>query len=129
MTETWGDLVWAALSDLKIRLLAILPAVLAMLTLIAVGFALAWIARAVLMRVARALRLDSRSETWGLAAALRRGGVRRPVSHVLGLVVFWSIFALFATLAVDALAGAGAGHFTGLMVGWVSSALGAALIL
>jgi Mechanosensitive ion channel, conserved TM helix len=129
MTETWGDLVWAALNDLLFRLIAILPAVLAMLTLIAVGSVLAWGARALLLRLARAVRLDTRSETWGLAAALRRGGVRRPVSQVLGLLVFWGIFALFATLAIDTLAGAGTGRITERVFGWVSTALGAGLIL
>jgi len=129
MTETWGDLVWAALSDLQFRLLAILPAILAMLTLIAVGFGLAWGARALLLRLTRALRLEGRAETWGLAAAFRRGGVRRPVSQVLGLLVFWGIFALFATLAIDTLAGAGTGRVTERVFGWVSIALGAVLIL
>jgi hypothetical protein len=129
MTETWGDLVWAALSDLQVRLVAILPAILAMLTLIAVGFALAWAARALLLRLTRALRLDARAETWGLGAALRRGGLSRPPSQVLALLAFWAIFALFATLAIDALAGAGRGRVTELVFGWVSVALGAGLIL
>src|SRR5262249_55385320 len=129
MTETWGDLVWAALFDLKLRVIAILPAVLAMLTLLAVGLALAWVARAVLLRMARAFRLDARAERWGLAAALRRGGVARSVSQVLALLAWWGIFGLFATLALDALAGAGTGRFTGLVFGWVSTALGAAVIL
>jgi hypothetical protein len=129
MTETWSDLVWAALSDLRFRLISILPAVLAMLTLIAVGFGLAWFARALLLRLARALKLDARAETWGLAAVLRRGGIHRSPSEVLGVLVFWGIFALFATLAIDALAGAGTGRVTGLVFGWASSALGAALIL
>lgn len=129
MTETWGDLVWAALGNLQLRLIAILPAVLAMLTFVAAGIGLAWGARALLLRLARAARLDTRAETWGLAAALRRGGVRRPLSQALGLLVFWGIFALFATLAIDAVAGAGTGRITELVFGWVSLALGATLIL
>lgn len=129
MTETWGDLVWAALGDLQVRVIAVLPAVLAMLTLLAVGLALAWAARTTLVRFARAFRLDARAEIWGVGAALRRAGIRRPPSHVVAGVIFWGIFALFATLAIDALAGTGRGRITELVFGWVSSALGAGFIL
>jgi hypothetical protein len=37
MTDMWTDLVWAALLDLKMRLIIVAPAVLAMLTLAVVG--------------------------------------------------------------------------------------------
>jgi len=43
MTDMWGDLVWAALADLKTRLMLVLPGILAMLTLAAVGLAGAWV--------------------------------------------------------------------------------------
>src|SRR4026207_1438727 len=39
MTDMWGDLVWAALADLKTRLMLVLPGILAMLTPTAAGFA------------------------------------------------------------------------------------------
>ena len=39
MADSWGDLVWAALSNLGDRLSVVLPGILAMLTLIALGLA------------------------------------------------------------------------------------------
>jgi len=41
MTDMWGDLVWAALRNLGERLSLVLPGILAMLTLTAIGLALA----------------------------------------------------------------------------------------
>ena len=55
MTDMWGDLVWAALRNLGDRLSLVLPGILAMLTLTAIGLALAWIIARVVRRVAQAL--------------------------------------------------------------------------
>src|SRR6266404_3924233 len=129
MTDMWGDLVWAALADLKMRLLLVLPGVLAMLTLAVVGLTGAWIAARVTRRVAQAVAFDRRAESWGIVSQLGRAGVRRPPSQVLGLVVFWSILVLFLSMAIDALAIPGTGRLTEFVFSWVPRVMGAALIL
>jgi hypothetical protein len=129
MTQTWGDMVWRALEGLGQRLLEVLPGVLAMITLVIVGVVLAWVVSRLLVRLAEATAFDRRGETWGLAAALGRAGVGRPPSQVLGSVVFWGIFLVFATLAIDALAIPGSGRLTDFMFRWVPVILGAGLIL
>ncbi|MCI0546542.1 MAG: hypothetical protein L0027_04595 [Candidatus Rokubacteria bacterium] len=128
-TDSWMDLIWLALFDIQVRLLAVLPGVLAMITLAAGGLAVAWLAARLLSRLAHAIALDSRAETWGLSAALRRGGIQRPPSEVLRLTVFWGLFLLFATLAVDALAVPGAGRIASFLFAWIPALLGAMLIL
>jgi hypothetical protein len=47
---------------------------------------------------------------------------------LLSLMVFWAIFVLFLTLAVDALAIPGAGRVTDFVFAWVPRAVGAAVI-
>jgi hypothetical protein len=128
MAEMWSDLVWTALRDLNTRLAAVLPSVLAMLTLAAGGLVAAWVAALLLRRLARAAGLDQRAERWGLVAPLARAGLRRAPSQLLSLIVFWAIFILFLTLAVDALAIPGTGRFTDFVFAWVPRAIGAALI-
>ena len=129
MTDLWGDLVWAALQNLGDRLRAVVPGVLAMLTLAALGLAVAWAVARIVRRVGQALTLDRRAETWGLVAALGRAGIRRPPSAALASVVFWSIFILFLTVAIDALAIPGTGRVTDFVFSWVPRLIGAALIL
>jgi len=128
MAETWSDLVWAGLRDLNYRLVAVLPSVLAMLTLAAVGLVAAWVAALLLRRVARAVAFDQRAETWGLVSAMGRAGLRRSPSQLLAVMVFWAIFVLFLTLAVDALAIPGAGRVTDFVFAWVPRAISAAVI-
>ena len=119
MTDMWGDLVWAALADLKTRLMLVLPGILAMLTLAAVGLARAWVSARVARRLAQAVAFDRRAEAWGIVAALNRAGVRKPPSQVLGLVVFWSVLVLFLPVAIDALAIPGTGRLTEFVFSWV----------
>jgi hypothetical protein len=129
MTDTWRELVWAALRNLGDRLAMVLPGVLAMLTVALVGLAVAWVVSRLVRRIAQAMTFDRRAESWGLAPALSRAGVRRSPSQVVAAIVFWSIFVLFLTVAIDALAIPGTGRVTDFVFAWVPRALGAALIL
>lgn len=129
MTDMWGDLVWGALADLKTRLAAALPSVLALLTLVIGGLMLAWLSGKLLARLAHATDFDSRAERWGLAGALRRAGVMRPPSAALERSVFWAIFALFAVLGVDALRIPGTWRITDLLFLWIPSLVGAVLLI
>lgn len=129
MTDMWGDLVWAALSNLGDRLALVLPGVLAMLTLAALGLAAAWVVARIVRRVAQALTLDHRAEAWGLVAALARAGIRRPPSQAVAAIVFWSIFVLFLTGAIDALAIPGTGRVTDFVFSWVPRLISGAVIL
>ncbi len=129
MDGGWSRRVWQALSEQGDRLASILPAILAMIALIAIGTVLGWLARLVVSRTARAIGLDRGMERWGLAGALRRGGVLRPGSEVLGLICFWVIFIVFAGLAIDAVGTPAGGSATGVILGFVPTLFAAILIL
>jgi hypothetical protein len=129
MTDVWSDLVVAALRDLGTRLVLVLPGILAMLTLAIVGLLGAWIVARLLRRLVRAVSFDRRAETWGLVAALRRAGVHRAPSNVLTVTVFWGLFVVFLSLALDALAIPGTGRVTDFVFSWAPRLVGAALIL
>lgn len=129
MTEFWRDLVVTALRDLGMSLAAVLPRVLALLTLLAIGLALGWVVGAAVARLARALRLDERGRAWELTAALARAGIARSPSQVLRLVAFWGIVVSFATMGIDAMALPGLPGATGVVMGLFTRALTALVIV
>src|SRR5439155_8595021 len=126
MGTRWGQDIGSALTEVRDRLAAILPALLVMLALLTVGLVVAAIARALVSRTARAIGFDRAMERWGLAAGLRRGGVLRSPSEVLGVVCFWAIFIVFASLGIDALGTQGA---TGFLLSFMPPLFAALLIL
>jgi len=129
MADFWRDLVLTAMRNMTATLGAVLPSILAMLTLVALGALLGWIAGTLVTRLAHALDLDQRSRTWGLTSALARAGIYRPPSQVLRLIAFWGIFVIFATMGIDALAIPGAPGATGMLMRLLPRLLSALLIL
>ena len=121
MSDRWPGEVWAGLLEVRERLLAVIPGLLVMLTLVGLGLVTAWVARLAVSRLGRVLGVDRAFERWGVGPSLRRSGIVRPTSDVLGLVCFWAIFILFASAAVDALARPGRPVATALLllVGWL----------
>lgn len=98
-----GNAVWSALVDVGDRLGAVIPGLLVMVTLVAIGLVVGWLAGAVVSRLARAVGLDRHMERWGVVPSLRRSGIFRAPSEILGSVTFWALFVLFASLGIDSL--------------------------
>src|SRR5215470_11680449 len=129
MTDLWSELVLTAIENMRATLAIVMLSILAMLALVIIGGLLGWILGTLVMRVARALKLDDRSRAWGLTSALARASIYRPTSQVLKLVVFWGIFMLFATMGIDALAIPGAPFSTDVLMRFLPRLLSALLIL
>ena len=129
MSDRWPGEVWSGLLEVRERLLAVIPGLLVMLTLIALGLFAAWVARWAVTRLGRMFGIDRAFERWGLGPSVRRSGILRPASDVLGLVCFWAIFIVFASSAVDALARPGRPLATALLLSFLPPLFTAALIL
>src|SRR6059036_1081719 len=129
MPDRWGDGVWTALLETRERLAAILPGLFVLVVLLGLGVLLGWIAKFVLERGARAFGFDRAMERWGVAASLRRSGVQRAPSGVLGLLAFWAIFLFFASAGVDAIAVPGGHSATALLLAFLPPLFAALLIL
>src|SRR5438093_1327189 len=129
MPDRWGDGVWTALLETRERLAAILPGLFVLVVLLGLGVLLGVITKVVLERGARAFGFDRVMERWGVAASLRRSGVQRAPSGVLGLLAFWAIFLFFASAGVDAVALPGAHSATALLLAFLPPLFAALLIL
>jgi|SRR5215813_4718702 len=129
MRDRWSDGIWSALLETRERLAAILPGLFVLIVLLGLGVLLGWIAKYVLERGARACGFDRMMERWGMTASLRRSGVRRLPSGVLGLVAFWAIFLLFASSGVDAVAVPGGYSATAVLLAFLPPLFAALIIL
>ena len=70
--DFWRDLVVTAIRNMTATLGAVMPSILAMLTLVALGALLGWLAAVLITRLAHATDFDQRARTWGLTSALAR---------------------------------------------------------
>jgi len=129
MTNFWRDVVMTSIRDMGQKGAAVLPGLVAMVTLLGLGALLGWTARMTLMRLARAVDFDRRSQTWGLTLALGRAGIGRPPSQILGLLAFWGVFVIVATMGIEATGVPGTAGATGTLIQFIPRLVTAVLIL
>jgi hypothetical protein len=129
MDERLGRGLWSALIIVGDRLAALIPAVVVLVALLVLGLLIGWVARVLVTRLARAVGVDRHLERWGISASLRKSGILRPPSDVLGLVTLWGIFVVFASVGVDSLALPGAPGATAFLLSFLPPLFAAVLIL
>lgn len=115
MNESWVTVLVEVVRGGADRLAAVLPGVLAACALLVAGLTLAWLSRAILVRLLAAL--DRPLRDWGVDQALLRAGFSRSPREVLARLVSWLIALVFALLALDALVAPGGAAVTLLVVG------------
>jgi hypothetical protein len=76
---------------------------LALLTFLALGLAVRWLIKVLLLRLLRAFRFDAMCERFGLGSSLAKTGTQQSPSHLIGRLSFWLVFLLFAFMGIDAL--------------------------
>lgn len=85
------------------KLLHLFPRLLAALVVIAAGWLLAAILRALLRRGLRLARFDERCEHSGLALLMRRAEIRWTPAEAIGKVAFWVVLLSAAIFSMSAL--------------------------
>lgn len=103
MKDLWKNAFVKPMEDFFQQLIAFLPHLLAMILIIIIGFAAAWVAKCIVLRLLRVLRFDQFSSRVGLSQALGKGGLREAPSKVLGRIAFWTIVLTFLILGLGTL--------------------------
>jgi hypothetical protein len=103
MRDEWVDILVKSFREVANRLAAFAPRLLAVLTLVLLGWLVAAFARRLAVRILRAADVDGRCAQWGLTATLRHTGVRRTPSELVGQLAFWLIVLVALLMAIEAL--------------------------
>mgnify|MGYP000165084678 CR=1 FL=1 len=103
MSQIWKEAIVASFDRFLGKVLSFLPNLLAMATIVIVGFLTAWIVKLLLVRFLRVLQFDRVSEQWGLSRALSKGGVRSSPGDLLARFFYWLIVLITLILGINAL--------------------------
>ncbi|HJR75811.1 MAG TPA: hypothetical protein VJ805_02525 [Nitrospiraceae bacterium] len=129
MSDLWRDTMIAGFRDTVMQILLVLPRLLALVTFLLIGLAMAWLVRMLTVRVLTAFRFDRLCERFGLNKPLAQAGIKQPVSIVLSRVLFWMVFLLFAFMGVDAVNLPATANLVSQIVGFLPHVLAASLVL
>ena len=103
MSTLWQEAMIEAFRETTLRIAHLLPKLLALLTFLALGLAVGWLIKVLLLRLLRAFHFDAMCERFGLGSSLAKTGTQQSPSHLIGRLSFWLVFLLFAFMGIDAL--------------------------
>src|SRR4030042_1312911 len=103
MGEVWKVAVTDSLNKFLGKVITFLPNLLAMITILIIGFLIAWMFKKILYRFLRAIQFDRVSERWGLTHILSKGGVAYSPANLLSRFFYWVIVLITLILGVNAL--------------------------
>jgi hypothetical protein len=129
MQPQWSDIVLDAGRDVGHRLLFVTPRLLAALTVILIGWAVAAVIRRLTTRVLRAADLDVRYARWGLTGILGRGSRRPSPTDLVGRAVYWAILLVALLMVVDILDMRGTAGAVGVLLAFLPHLVVAVVVL
>ncbi|HEX6798831.1 MAG TPA: mechanosensitive ion channel domain-containing protein [Ktedonobacterales bacterium] len=121
--------VGQALLSLFNEFLLFLPRILNFAIILIVGYIIARLVRAALVRLLRFAHFDQIADRAGVTRALELAGTRLDAAAVLADVAFWWIFLVFIEMAVNALGLVDISAFINAVLGYIPNVFVAILIL
>jgi hypothetical protein len=129
MSILWQETMLEAYRETTLRIVHLLPKLLALLTFLALGLAVGWLIKLFFLRVLRAIRFDMLCERFGLGSSLARTGTNQSPSYLIGRLFFWLVFLLFAFMGIDALDLTATANMMSVIIGFFPQMLAAVLLL
>ncbi|MBN2453119.1 MAG: hypothetical protein JXB40_02505 [Candidatus Omnitrophica bacterium] len=101
--ESLNVVVMDPIKAMAIKIWSYIPAIVGAIVILVVGWLLAKLIEAIVVRVLKAVRLDMASEKAGIANVLAQGDVRLSLSELIGGIVYWLIILVAIATTLDAL--------------------------
>jgi hypothetical protein len=128
MSTLWQEAMLEAFRETTFRVAHFMPKLLALLTFVALGFAVGWVVKFLILRLLLAFRFDALCDRLGGASFATAGRKQRP-SILVGRLSFWLVFLLFAFMGVDALDLPATANMMSVIIGFLPDMLAAVLLL
>ncbi|TVP89081.1 MAG: mechanosensitive ion channel family protein [Pseudomonadaceae bacterium] len=127
--ETWSQSFLTALTGLWSKMAGFIPDLVAALVIVLLGFVVAKIVDTLLSKGLAKLGLDRLMQGAGVPKLLSRIGIRKPVSTIIGKVIYWFIVLTFIVSAAETLGLARVSSTLDAFALYLPKVFGAALIL
>ncbi len=100
MNNFIDKVIVAPLREVVQKLLAFLPYLLTGIVVFAIGLGLAWLVKALVVKIFRLLKLDAACARSGLTDALKKMAVRDTPAKLIGRTFYWLVTFIFFILAL-----------------------------
>jgi hypothetical protein len=129
MGEVWRVAISDSFNKFVGKVLTFLPNLLAMITILIVGFFVAWVLKVILLRVLKAIQFDRVSERWGFSQVFSKGGMPYSPTHLLSRFFYWVVVLITLILGINALEVAATQNFITQFFNYLPHLFAAIIIL
>ena len=112
-----------------IKIWSYVPSLAGAIVILVVGWLIAKVVEAVVVRALKAVRLDVASDKAGISNVLAQGEIRLSLSELIGAIIYWLVILVVLATALNALNLAIAADLISRLVAYVPNILGAIFIL
>ena len=112
-----------------IKIWGYIPAIAGAIVILIVGWLIAKLIEAVIVRVLKAIRLDVGSDKAGISNILAQGEIKLSLSELIGAVIYWIVILVVIATALGTLNLTVAADLVSRLVDYVPNILGAIFIL
>ena len=112
-----------------IKIWSYIPSLAGAIAILVIGWFLAKLIEAVVVRALKAVRLDAMSDKAGVAGILAHGDMRMTVSELIGAVVYWLVILVVIATSLNALNLTIAASLISRLVEYVPNIIGAIFVL
>ena len=129
MSDIWRSAITDSFKKFFEKVITFFPNLLAMITILVIGFFIAWIFKMLVLRFLRAIQFDRVSERWGLTAILSKGGIVFSPANLLSRFFYWVIVLITLILGINALEVAATQNLVAQFFNYLPNVFAAILIL
>ena len=129
MGETWKSAISESFNRFLTKVLTFLPNLLAMITILIIGFLIAWIVKILLLRFLKAIQFDKVSERWGLTHIVSKGGMTYSPANLVSGFFYWVIVLITLILGINALEVVATQNFIARFFNYLPNLFAAVIIL
>jgi hypothetical protein len=129
MGEVWRVAISDSFNKFFGKVLTFLPNLLAMVTILIIGFFVAWIFKKLLFHFLKVIQFDRVSEKWGLTHILSKGGVAYSPATLLSRFFYWVIILITLILGINALEVTATQNFIAQFFNYLPNLFAALIIL
>ena len=129
MGEIWQNAIYESFNKFLGKVSTFLPNLLAMITILIIGFLIAWAIKILLLRFLKAIKFDRVSERWGLTHMLSKGGMSYSPANLLSRFFYWVIVLITLILGINALEVAATQNFIAQFFNYLPNLFAAIIIL
>ncbi len=129
MGEIWKVTISDSFNKFLGKVATFLPNLLAMITILIIGFVIGWIVKKLIFRFLKAIQFDKVSERWGLVDVLSKGRLTYSPASLISRFFYWIIVLITLSMGVNALDVPATQNFVAHFLNYLPNLFAALLIL